>query len=280
MKNGTYEIMFFYCDRMFYLFRKNEKVVKSLSNRPVSILKPLKGADKNLHANLNSFFTMKYPNVELIFCIEDIHDPAVDVVKNLMSIHPNVDSQIVHGGSKVGINPKINNMHPGYLKSKHDLIMISDDKVVIQPYALQEMVNKITSDESIGCVFQTPSIISKKQEFSALFLKFFSCVFHSPGVLGVLIQRPYVVSGMSNLYRKEIFEKAGGIQVFSKYLLEDVKIHLFCHENGWKVKMSRFRGLQNQEDTSISIQWRRFRRWFSLSDMKSQLCTMAMFLLL
>lgn len=30
------------------------------------------------------------------------------------------------GGERVGANPKINNIHPGYVAAKHELIMISD----------------------------------------------------------------------------------------------------------------------------------------------------------
>lgn len=143
----------------------------------MSIIKPLKERDRNLRENLESFFVMNYKNYELLFCVEDLDDPDVNVVRNLMKIHPEVHARlIIHGGKRVGVNLKINNMNPGYLESNYDLIFLSDDKMIIQPDALQEMVNKITSDAKIGCVFQMASITAQKQGFSALYDKFFFTV--------------------------------------------------------------------------------------------------------
>lgn len=86
----------------------------------MSIIKPLKGTDENLHKNLESFFVMNYKNYELLFCVENHDDPAIDVVKNLMKIHPDIDARLIIHGIKVGINLKINNMNPAYLESKYE----------------------------------------------------------------------------------------------------------------------------------------------------------------
>jgi ceramide glucosyltransferase len=53
----------------------------------------------------------------------------VSVVERLMEKYPNIEAQIFIGGSDVGVNPKINNMNPGYLAAKHDLVMISDSGI-------------------------------------------------------------------------------------------------------------------------------------------------------
>ncbi|VDL84274.1 unnamed protein product [Nippostrongylus brasiliensis] len=67
----------------------------------VSILKPLLGVDKHLKTNLQSFFTMKFPKFELLFCVKERHDPAVGVVKQLMDRYPAVEARIFYGGEDI-----------------------------------------------------------------------------------------------------------------------------------------------------------------------------------
>lgn len=66
---------------------------------------------------------------ELLFCIEDKNDPAIAIVNTLMEKYPLVDAHLFLGGSVVGVNPKINNMQPGYEAAKYEYIMISDSGI-------------------------------------------------------------------------------------------------------------------------------------------------------
>ena len=50
---------------------------------PVTILKPLCGADDDLEANLATFFELDYPDFELVFGVEGDADPAIAVVRGL-----------------------------------------------------------------------------------------------------------------------------------------------------------------------------------------------------
>lgn len=95
----------------------------------VSILKPLMGIDTNLEANLESFFTMAYPRqcYEVLFCVESKDDPVLALCQSLIEKYKGeVDARLFIGGAHVGVNPKINNMEPGYREAKYELIMISD----------------------------------------------------------------------------------------------------------------------------------------------------------
>lgn len=87
------------------------------------------GVDPNLFVNLETFFTMNYPKYELLFCIESEADPAVMIVKQLIERYPEIDSSLFIGGCLVGVNPKINNMQPGYSAAKHEFILISDSGI-------------------------------------------------------------------------------------------------------------------------------------------------------
>ncbi|XKL59172.1 hypothetical protein PGB90_000188 [Kerria lacca] len=69
----------------------------------VSILKPLKGLDSNLHYNLESFFTLQYPVYELLFCFEESTDPAIPLVNSLIEKYPDIDAKVFTGGNIVGL---------------------------------------------------------------------------------------------------------------------------------------------------------------------------------
>lgn len=227
---------------------------------PVSILKPLRGADANLPINLETFFTMDYPKYELLFCVVDHDDPSIEIVRSLLSKYPEIDAQLVHGGGhKVGVNPKVNNMVPGYERAKYDLIMISDDKMFIQPNALEEMVQQMVEKEKIGMVVQIPYYKSRLG-FSAFF----------ESVLMMILFKFYAVSrsfgnfvvpGMSSLIKKEVLDLAGGLQYFGKYLAEDYKMIKFTEKYRWKVRYSRQFGLQNQSDSGVLSIYQRVGRW-------------------
>uniref|UniRef100_A0A1A9ZRP0 Ceramide glucosyltransferase n=1 Tax=Glossina pallidipes TaxID=7398 RepID=A0A1A9ZRP0_GLOPL len=83
---------------------------------------------------------------ELLFCVEDKTDPAIQLVESLTAKYPQVEASIFLGGSNVGVNPKINNMHPGYEAAKYELVMISDSgiKSVIVP--VFRLINNLVGD--------------------------------------------------------------------------------------------------------------------------------------
>ena len=73
---------------------------------PVTILKPLKGLDEELEANLRSFFHLDYPVYQLIFGIAEANDPAIAVVQKLIEEYPDHDARLVVGARRSDSIPR------------------------------------------------------------------------------------------------------------------------------------------------------------------------------
>lgn len=116
------------------LHKKRSEVKQPFAQRVgVSLLKTLKGFDPTLMSNLETFFTLDYSKYEILVCVEDQHDPAIDVWKKLMTVYPVVDARLFVVGRRVGINPKINNpLRGSQIQPVVDLRQLKPDSLANQ----------------------------------------------------------------------------------------------------------------------------------------------------
>ena len=73
---------------------------------PVSILKPLKGADACLEENLESFYRLDYPEYEIIFSFASRDDAAFPVARRVADRHPDVLDGVRLRRSRAGPQPE------------------------------------------------------------------------------------------------------------------------------------------------------------------------------
>jgi len=119
---------------------------------PVSVLKPLCGADPSLEECLGSFFTQNHPAFELVFGVERADDPALAVVERLRARHPDVAVRVVVGGGLGGNNPKVRNLRAMLPAASHDLVLISDSNVRAPPGYVASLAAVRAADPSVGIV--------------------------------------------------------------------------------------------------------------------------------
>lgn len=184
----------------------------------VTILKPLIGCDALLAANLESFFTMNYPTYEIMFCIQNADDPVIPLVNELVAKYPKIDTKVFIGGKKVGTNPKINNLQPGYEAGKYDLIVVSDSCIRMKEDTLMDMVHNMTA--RVGLVHQMPFTADRPGFVSVLEKVYFGTA-HARIYMFAAIVGTNCATGMSALMRKGPLDEAGGLPAFGCYLAED-----------------------------------------------------------
>ncbi|XP_015789939.1 ceramide glucosyltransferase [Tetranychus urticae] len=227
----------------------------------VSIIKPLVGIDSNLFINLESFFLMNYPQFELLFCIHDDNDASIMFVKRLIDKYPNVDAKIFIGGSKIGINPKINNMKPGYDAAKYDLILISDSGIRMKEDTLLDMVTSMKED--VALVHQMPFTCDRKG-FAATLEKVYFGTAHARIYLSADLVGVNCCTGMSALMRKHLLDEAGGLEAFARYLAEDFFFAKSLVDRGWKLRISSQPAWQNAAPLAVQSFQNRISRWAKL----------------
>ena len=118
---------------------------------PITLIKPLKGEDVDLEANLASFCRQDYPCYQILFCLASPDDPSLAAVTRLKREFPETDIEVVVSKSRIGYNPKVNNMANAYPFAKYDLLLMSDSDIRVTPGFLRRMAAPF-ADPSVGLV--------------------------------------------------------------------------------------------------------------------------------
>ncbi|XP_054161394.1 ceramide glucosyltransferase-B-like isoform X2 [Oppia nitens] len=244
------------------LHKKCEVMAQTESALPgISIIKPLVGIDTNLFTNLESFFTMTYPQFELLFCVHDEKDASVMFINRLIDKYPEVEAKLFIGGAKVGVNPKINNMEPGYKAAKYELILISDSGIRMKEDTLLDMVSSMTDE--VALVHQMPFVCDRKG-FPSVLEKVYFGTAHARIYLSADFLKINCPTGMSALMRKKLLDDVGGIAAFGQYLAEDFFFAKSFTDRGWKLAISSQPAWQNSCTPDIDSFQNRITRWAKL----------------
>jgi len=77
---------------------------------PVTVLKPLCGAEHALYDCLRSFCEQDHPRFQIVFGVSASDDPAIAVVRRLQREFPSRDLAIAIDSTQHGSSPKVSNL--------------------------------------------------------------------------------------------------------------------------------------------------------------------------
>lgn len=204
---------------------------------PASILKPLAGLDDNLFGNLESFCHLDYPAYEIIFCLASPNDPAHAIARKVKARNPRIPISIVISGPSEGHNPKVRNMLAGYSSARHDVVLVSDSNVEVDPSYLKETARHLL-EPGVGLV-TNPVRGRGARSVGSLLENLHLNTFVAGGTafLFHVLRRPCVV-GKSMLFRRSSLDALGGLASFRDVLAEDFVIGREIHRAGLRVVLA------------------------------------------
>src|SRR5581483_7766061 len=108
---------------------------------PVSILKPVKGADPDSYEAFRSHCVQDYTGeYQIIFGVNDSADPAIPLVQKLIVEFPARDIRFVICSEVFGTNRKVSNLMHLLREAKYDFVLVNDGDIhVPHPYLTSVM---------------------------------------------------------------------------------------------------------------------------------------------
>jgi ceramide glucosyltransferase len=119
--------------------------------RPVTILKPLCGAEPETYDCLRSFCDQTYPEYQVVFGVCDSNDPVLAIVYRLQREFPQLDLAVAIDRTQHGSNRKVSNLINMMPLARHELLVLSDSDVRVERDYLAKVAAPL-HDGGVGVV--------------------------------------------------------------------------------------------------------------------------------
>ena len=205
---------------------------------PVSILKPVHGLDFGSFENFSSFCRQDYPDYEVLFAVNDDSDPAVPVIRSVISQFPGCKIRLLSGAPRLGANQKVNNLALLSREARHEVLVLSDGDVRVGPGYLREVVAPLGDPNvaAVTCFYRAlaePNLCAELEAVGATG-DFFAGVLMAAATEGV-----HFALGASVATTRQWLAKIGGFESFADYLADDFELGNRLSRAGGRVLLSR-----------------------------------------
>jgi ceramide glucosyltransferase len=188
---------------------------------PLSLLKPLHGAEPDLEAHLTTFFKQDYPRYEILFCARDEGDAGLEIARRVAARFPQVRSQFLATGNPPYINAKVASMELMEKAASHDILVISDSDVRVMPDYLRAIALPF-ADANVGAITCPYRGVAAEGGLWARLEAVGMSVEMTTGVLVArMMEGMQFTLGPTMAFRRETVRRMGGFRVTADYCADD-----------------------------------------------------------
>jgi ceramide glucosyltransferase len=190
---------------------------------PVTILKPLCGAEPETYECLRSFCDQEYPEYQIVFGVADANDPVVAIVEQLQRELPILDLQLSIDRRQHGSNRKVSNLINMMALARHEVLVLADSDVRVTSDYLAKIAAPLL-DSNVGIVTCTYWGNPRSGLWSLLGTLFINDWFVPSVRVAAMGGSRSFAFGATIAIRREVLAAVGGFTAIANQLADDYRL--------------------------------------------------------
>ncbi len=206
---------------------------------PLTLLKPLHGAEPGLEQHLATFFEQDYPSYEILFCTREPDDAGLEIARKVAARYPHIQAKFLcTGGQPDYINAKVASMELMEAAAAYDILVVSDSDVRVTPDYLRAVALPF-ADAGVGAMCCPYRGVAAE---GGLWARLEAVGMSVEMTAGVLVARAMegmqFVLGPTMAFRRETIRQMGGFKVTADYCADDFVLGNETFKLGQQVVLS------------------------------------------
>jgi ceramide glucosyltransferase len=235
-------------------------VTLSPQPQPVSVLKPLYGAEPGLYENLRSVAEQDYPAHQLVLGVADSQDGAIQVARALIDALPERDIALVVEPRRYGSNAKVSNLQNMLPAARHDVLVIADSDIRVGCDYLAAVTAPLAEPRTglVTCLYRGLASGGLWSQFGALAINF---GFLPAALLAEALGAGNGCFGATIALSRPVLERCGGFLRLRNELADDYRLGAAVRELRLDIVLSRYLVETCVNESTLVDLWHHELRW-------------------
>jgi ceramide glucosyltransferase len=242
------------------IWQSRGSVKTAMKLPPVTVLKPLCGAEPGLYENLRSFCRQDYPEFQIVFGVCDRDDPALAVVARLVGEFPDLPIDVVIDPRQHGGNRKVSSLINMLGRARHDVLVMADSDAYVGPDYLATVTAPLL-DRKVGlvtCIYHGEPTQRIWSRLGAMYVN----EWYMPSVLlARLFGHEGYASGQTLCMRRETLQGIGGLRAIADHLADDYRLGELIRGLGLRIVLSPYVLRAEHHEPSLDLLVQHEVRW-------------------
>jgi ceramide glucosyltransferase len=227
---------------------------------PVTILKPLCGADQETYQCLRSFCDQIYPQFQIVFGVRDSTDPALELVERLRTEFPRVEFAVAVDRRQHGSSRKVSNLINMMPLARHDYLVLSDSDVIVKRDYLAKVAGPLL-DGGVGIVTCAYRGCPRRGLWPLLGSMFINEWFMPSVRVAAMAGSRAFAFGTTIAIRRQVLDRIGGFATVANQLADDYRLGELTRALGLRTVLSEVMVETSVAEHSFGALVRHELRW-------------------